>query len=257
MLLFHLRQCCAADFLKPRIHDTARSGLAAISERVFDYLVNVYDHSLQIALNHKLTIIGMFFIMLVISGWLLFIVPKGFMPTTDSGMIIGSTEAAQDISFEGMVKHQKKVATIISQDSNQVHFMSSVGAGGPNSSVNQGRFNIVLKPYGQRPKIDAIIQELRRKMSQIPGIKTYFRSSPAISIGGQNTKALYQLTLSGPDKETLYKSSAVLMKKMQDIPGVQDVNTDLQIKNLQLMVNVDREKLIRFGLSMERSARRA
>jgi len=238
-------------FLKHSVHSTTRSGLAGISERFFDKILALYDRSLQIALKYKLAVVGIFFAMLFISAGLLLIVPKGFMPTTDAGMVMGNSEARQDISFDSMVKHQQKVARIISQDPNQEHFMSSVGAGGPNTAVNQGRFNVVLKPFGQRKNIDEIVEELRKKMSAIPGIKTYFRSSPAISIGGQNTKALYQLTLSGPDKKTLYNSSEALLKKMQDIPELQDVNSDLQIKNLQLKVDVDRDKLIRFGLSMQ------
>jgi HAE1 family hydrophobic/amphiphilic exporter-1 len=100
-------------------------------------------------------------------------------------------------------------------------------------------------------KIDEIIQGLRKNVANIPGIKAYFQGQPAISIGGQSTKALYQLTLSGPDKQALFKSSDVLLKKLQDMPDLQDVNTDLQIKNLMLDVHIDREKLVRFGLSMQ------
>ncbi|HEY9773333.1 MAG TPA: efflux RND transporter permease subunit [Planktothrix sp.] len=236
-------------FLRP-MHTGGQ--LTNVSEHLFRRLEGLYEWTLKPALDNKPFILLAFFIMVGFTVLLVIKVPKGFMPTQDTGQISVTTMAAQGISFEDMCLHQQELAKIISKDPNLIGFMSSVGAGGPNSSTNSGRMQIILTPPGKRKQTsDQIIQELRKKTAKIPGIKMYMQTPPSIRIGGQSTKGLYQFTLSGTDTDSLYDSSNNLLEKMKTIPGMQDVNTDLQNQSLQLNVTVDREKIALLGITME------
>jgi HAE1 family hydrophobic/amphiphilic exporter-1 len=221
------------------------------SEKVFDYWLWMYDETLKWALRHKRVVVGLFFVMLGATSWLLAVVPRGFMPNDDTGQISGQTEAAQGISFDAMVKHQKQLMAILAKDPNIQSFMSSVGAGGRNSSTNQGSINLILKPYGQRPSVEDIITEMRKKTSGIPGIRLYLQGQQAVRIGGMSSKAQYQVSLSCNDNDKLYQASDMLQKKLREIPEIADANSDLQVRNLQMNVNIDRDKLSKFGLTMQ------
>jgi len=227
-------------------------GLHGLSERLFSRFAWLYERSLQFALKHRLVVLMLFLLMLVGTGYLAFVMPKGFMPSEDTGQVFGMTQAAEGISFEEMVRHQKRLASIVAKDPNIAGFMSSVGASGPNAAVNQGRIFLVLKPQSERKlKVDQIIQELRKKVSSVPGIRLFLQNMPSIRIGGQLTKAQYQITLSGSNTDDLYKSSSELEKKLKQIPGLLDVNSDMQIKNLQINVQIDRDKCSRLGISVQ------
>jgi len=221
------------------------------AERVFKKGLSSYAWSLTICLRHKRLVILAFVLMVATTIFLMYIVPKGFLPSEDIGQIFGMTEAAQGISFENMTAHQNALAEIVSQDPNVVSFMSSIGAGGPNSASNSGRIFIVLKPKKQRQlKVDDIIQELRKKTSHVPGIKLYLQNMSAIRIGGQLTKAMYQFSLNSPNIVALYAASNMLETKLKKLPDLIDVNSDLQVKNLQVNVDVDREKCSQLGVTM-------
>ncbi len=242
-----------------QVHKAGTQKQLSLSERAFQRVERLYESTLQVALNNKLIVCGFFVGMVVVTGILVQLVPKGFMPTEDIGQIQGTTEAAQGISFDEMKAHQKlvaaKVMTVLeAKDSYLDGFMSSVGAGGPNSSNNQGRLMLFLKPKTQRKMTaDQIIQDLRKKMAKIPGIKLYLQLPPSIRIGGMQTKSTYQYTLSGMsgDPTELYDASNKLLEKLQKLPELQDVNTDLQIKNLQLNVTIDRNKMATLGITMQ------
>ncbi len=216
-------------------------------------LSSLYGVSLRHALHHKLYVIASFFLMLIATGYLLQVVPKGFLPSEDNGMIVGSTQAAEGISFEEMVVHQRKIAEVVSKNKNIARFMSSVGSGGQNSGVNQGRVFMVLKPQSERKlKIDEVVQELRRSTANIPGIRLFMQNQATIRIGGQQSKAQYQLTLSSANTTELYRVAATLEKNMRELAELQDVNSDLQIRNLQLDLKIDRDKCAQFGVSVQR-----
>ena len=162
------------------------------------------------------------------------------------------TEAAQGISFDDMVRHQQALAKIIAKNPNVQGFMSSVGAGGPNSAGNGGRMFIVLKPAEKRKlSVDQIIQLLRPQLAKVPGIKIYMQNPSSIKVGGQMTKGVYQYTLQGSDTKALYAASKQLLDKMKQLPQLQDVNTDLQVANLQVNLLVDREKCAQLGISVQ------
>jgi HAE1 family hydrophobic/amphiphilic exporter-1 len=220
------------------------------SERFFDGMLRGYDKSLQWVLHHRLTTLFISILFLIGAVYLYVIMPKGFLPSGDIGLIISSTESAQGTSFASMVTHQKKVARILQQDPNVDIVMSSVGGGGGSSLANTGTMMARLKPRGERSlDADGVIQELRPKLSTIPGIQVYMQNPPPIRIGGYLTKSQYQYTLQGPDINELYKFAPMMEKKLKDLQGFQDVTSDLQIKNPQISITINRDKASALGLS--------
>jgi HAE1 family hydrophobic/amphiphilic exporter-1 len=214
-------------------------------ERFFDKMLEVYDHTLQWVLRHRASTVIVSAIMVVITGYLFVIMPKGFLPSEDTGSLFAFTEAAEGISFDAMAEHQKAIADIVIQDPNVDNIMSSIGSiGTVAGGLNQGRIFIRLKPRGQRKlSSDQIIEEMRPKLSHVPGIRVFMQNLPPIRIGGQLTKSLYQFTIQGPDIKDLYAHAREMESKMRGLGDLlQDVTTDLQIKNPQVNVEIDRDK---------------
>ena len=238
-------------FLRPS--KTVHHGrIYAMSERFFDGMLHAYDWSLKIVLEHRLTTFVVSNVILIVTIYLFIIMPKGFLPSEDTGQIFGFTEAAQGISFDSMVRHQKELAAIIHQDSNVKSFMSTVGASGINVSINTGRVFMNLKPRSERRlNADEIIQELRPKLATIPGVRVFLQNLPPIRIGGMLTKSQYQFTLQSPDTDELYRYARVLEAKMREFPGFQDVTSDLQITNPKVNVEIDRDKAFALGVTAE------
>ncbi|MDP3285602.1 MAG: efflux RND transporter permease subunit, partial [Desulfobacterales bacterium] len=177
-------------------------------------------------------------------------VQKGFLPSQDTGQIVGFTEASQNISFESMVRHQTALHEILEAEPAIDTYMSSVGAGGPNLAGNSGRFFIRLKPREERKEsADELIQKLRPKLATVPGIQVFLMNPPAISIGGRTTKGLYQYTIQGPDTDELYGFAAILEKKMKEMPKFQDINSDLQMNNPEIRVEINRDKASALGIT--------
>ncbi len=229
-------------FLRPPA--TARHGrLYATSERFFEGMLNAYRWSLQFVLNHRLSTMVIYNLLFVCTILLFMTFSYGFLPSEDIGQIFGFTEAAEGISFESMKQHQLAVAEIVRQDPNVDSFSSQVGAGGPSPTGNLGRIFITLKPRSKRKlNADEVIQELRPKLTQIPGIQVFLQNPPPIRIGGQLTKSQYQITLQSPEIKELYERAPILEAKMRELPGLQDVTSDLQIKSPQVNVDIDRDK---------------
>jgi HAE1 family hydrophobic/amphiphilic exporter-1 len=206
-------------------------------------MLNAYRWSLGFILNHRLTTLVLSFLILVITIFLFMTFSYGFLPSEDIGQIFGLTEAAQGISFESMKKHQSDVAEVIRQDSNVGSISSTAGAGGPQATGNVGRVMIALKPRSERKlNADEVIQELRPKLANIPGIQTFLQNPPPINIGGMMTKAQYQFTLQSPEVRELYQYTPVLEAKLRELPELQDVTSDLLIKNPQVNIEIDRDK---------------
>jgi HAE1 family hydrophobic/amphiphilic exporter-1 len=219
-------------------------------EWVFDIMLQAYDWSLKRAMKYHRTTMIISVVIFIATIYLFAIVPKGFLPSDDTGQLFVSTEAAEDISFDEMVKHQQAIADIIRRDPNVEAINSSVGAGGPNNTANAGRVFIKLKPRSQRHKsADEIVEELRPKLATVPGIRAFVQNPPSIRIGGQLTKALYQFSLSSPNLQELYQYAPILEAKLRQMPELQDVNSDLQIKNPQIKVQINREQASILGLT--------
>ncbi|MBE9010554.1 efflux RND transporter permease subunit, partial [Pseudanabaenaceae cyanobacterium LEGE 13415] len=166
-----------------------------------------------------------------------------FIPTEDTGQLMGNTKAAQDISFNDMLQHQQAIIDILRQDPNIEAVNSIVGSGGPNGSTNSGRINIRLKPRSQRELgADEIVQELTPKLRRVPGIQAFLRSPPAIPIGGQQTNSTYQFTLQSLNIDDLRQSIPPLLQKVRAIQGLRGVDSDLQLSTPQVEVKVDHDK---------------
>ena len=220
------------------------------SENVFNVILGGYDWSLKKSLKYHRTTMVISGAILVATVYLFILVPKGFVPNADVGQITATTQASEDISFDEMVKHQQAVAAIAYRDPNVDSINSSVGAGGPNASANAGRILIELKPRAQgRLSADEVVQELRPKLSGVPGIKVFLQNPPAINVGGQQTKAQYQFTLQTPNIQELYQYAPLLEEKLRSLSDLQDVNSDLQIKNPQVKVNINRDQASALGLT--------
>ena len=219
-------------------------------ERFFDVLLAIYDKTLRVAMAHPRTVLVAFLATVVFSALLFSSIPKGFLPSGDSGQITASTEGAQDISFAAMVERQRAVAAIIAQDPNVRSFMSSVGGGGARSTGNTGSLNLMLKPRNERGfSADEIIQQLRPKLAAVPGIKVYMQNPPAIRIGGQQTSSLYQYTLQSTDLKELYHWTDVLLAEIRQLPGFVDVTSNLNNQRPVVEIEVDRDKIASYGLS--------
>jgi HAE1 family hydrophobic/amphiphilic exporter-1 len=224
--------------------------LYLVMERFFDKMLKTYEWTLQLVLKHRLTILVLTIILTVATGFLFTKIPMGFLPSEDTGQIFAFTEAAQGISFDDMVKHQKALAAIISEDPNIAAFMSAVGASGVSVANNTGRMFMRLKPRKERTlSADEIIQELRPKVSQVPGIMMFMQNLPAIRIGGTLTKSQYQFTLQSPDTGELYRAAMELESKMRALQQLQDVTSDLQISNPQINIDIDRDKASALGIT--------
>jgi HAE1 family hydrophobic/amphiphilic exporter-1 len=229
-------------FLRPPA--AARHGrIYATSERFFEGMLHAYRRSLRFVLNHRLATLVLYNFIFVFTILLFMTFSYGFLPSEDIGQIFGFTEAAEGISFESMVQHQLAVAEIVRQDPNVDSFSSQAGAGGPSPTGNLGRIFITLKPRSKRRlNADEVIQELRPKLATVPGIQVFLQNPPPIRIGGQLTKSQYQITLQSPEIKELHEHAPILEAKMRELPGLQDVTSDLQIKSPQVNVEIDRDK---------------
>jgi hydrophobic/amphiphilic exporter-1 (mainly G- bacteria), HAE1 family len=238
-------------FIRPQA--AARHGRLYLSmERFFDGMHHTYARTLKLVLNYRRTTLAVTIILTLVTGFLFTKIPMGFLPSEDTGQIFAFTEAAQGISFEDMVKHQKELAAIVAEDPNIAAFMSAVGASGASVANNTGRMFMRLKPRSERKlSADEIIQELRPKVSQVPGIMMFMQNLPSIRIGGQLTKSQYQFTLQSPDTGDLYRSAIELEGKMRVLPQLQDVTSDLQIKNPQVNIEINRDKASAIGITAQ------
>ena len=238
----------ASRFIRPHGQER-RSRFYERTERFFSGMLNLYERTLNVALRHRLMVVCISVVMLAVTVGLYYRIPQGFLPKEDTGMIFSFTEAEQGISFEAMKQRQQAVASIVLQDPNVEAFMSAIGAGGPNSAGNTGRMFIRLKPRSERQHVDTVIQSLRGKLSQVPGMRAFPQNLPPIRIGGQLTKSPYQLTLQSPDTVELYEHAPLLEDKLRELPLLQDVTSDLQIKNPQVNIEIDRDKASALGIS--------
>jgi hydrophobic/amphiphilic exporter-1 (mainly G- bacteria), HAE1 family len=237
-------------FLRPP-KEERHGRLYAVTERFFQGMLALYDRTLLWVLRHRGSTMIVSGLLLLLTAVLFWAIPMGFLPNEDQGSIFAFTEAVEGISFEAMMRQQKGVAAIVSQNPYVSNFFSSIGAGGPNVAGNTGRVFIRLVPRSQRPPAEEIIQQLRPQFATIPGIRVYPQILPTIRLGGMLTKGLYQFTLQSPDINELYKYAPVLQDKMRTIPGLLDINSDLQIKNPQVNVLIDRDKAATLAVSAQ------
>jgi HAE1 family hydrophobic/amphiphilic exporter-1 len=222
------------------------------SEQVFNAMRTFYGWTLRSVLRHRfLTLIAA--VGTVIATICLYrLVPMGFVPNQDTGQISGSTEAPQDISYEAMVQRQQEVAALVAADPDVDAYTSSVGQGGGITSANQGRLFLRLKDRAQRQAApEQIIERLRPKLNAVPGIRTYLQNPPLLRIGGMASRSPYQYTLQSPDIAELHRTAADFESRMRGVPGLTDVNSDLQISSPQVTLEIERDRASAVGVTAE------
>ena len=234
-------------------HGQRHGSLYNAFERTFDVWRDVYDWSLRQALRFHVVTAVVSIVLLVATVYLFMRIPKGFLPTEDQNRINVNTEANQGISFEEMVRHQMEVAKILAADPNIAQFGNNVGVGGPGgggSGSNTGRFIVMLKPRQERElSADEVIASLRPKMAQIPGLRVSLVNQPPINVGARGSRSLYQFTLQDTDTEELYRWSPIFEAKMRELPGLEDVNSDLLLRTPQVSLDFDRDRISSLGLT--------
>jgi len=231
-----------------RHHEAASHGrLFNLSERAFAAWLRGYDRSLRVVLRHKFATLMVSFIIIGLTFYLYTISKTGFIPDEDQGLVFAFTEARQGIAFQDMMALQQQVASVLQHDPNVMNIMSSLG-----SPINQGRMFFRLKDKKDRVNhmtAMQVIQELRPKVSQIPGLNVFMQIPPTIRIGGTLTKSQYQYALQSPDTTELYENAPKLESALRALPQLQDVTSDLQVQNPQLTVQVDHDKAYALGLT--------
>jgi hydrophobic/amphiphilic exporter-1 (mainly G- bacteria), HAE1 family len=239
-------------FLRPP-HAQKHGWFYNLFERMFDSWLRLYDWTLRATLRHRFATMVVSVLLLVGTVYLFMIVPKGFLPSEDQGRFQVNTEAAQGISYDDMARHQKQVEQAIASDPNVMMTFVMVGAiGSSGGALNTGRGWIELKPRAERQmSVDQVIASLRPKIAQIPGIRAFMTNQPPINLGaGQGgQRALYQFTLQDTDTAELYKWAPVMEEKMRGLAGLEDVSTDLLLRNPQVTVDMDRNKVAALGLT--------
>jgi len=236
-------------FLKPS-REEQHGQFYAASERVYERILGFYQRTLGAVMRHRRLALAFSAAILASTLGLYAVVRKGFLPTEDNNQIIGTTETPEGTSFDAMLAHQQQVAALVARDPDIADFMSSVGSGGLGG--NQGRLFIRLKPRDQRhASAEAIARRLGPQLAQVPGIQVYLQVPPTIRVGGRLSKSLYQFTLQGPDIDALYAASDQLQARLQTIPQLQDVTTDLQVRNPQVQVAIDRDRAASLGLTVQ------
>jgi HAE1 family hydrophobic/amphiphilic exporter-1 len=220
-------------------------------ERMFDSWLRAYEWTLDRVLARKFLMLLVTFATLGGTVYLYMIVPKGFFPQEDTGFLIGVTEAATDTSFEAMKERQLALVDILKSDPAIDYINSTVGAGGPNTTANYGRLFVALKPKKERDSLNVIIGRLRAKARQVPGLQAFFQPIQNLNIGGRISKSQYQYVMQSGDTEALYRTAPEMRDRIEKLPGLLDVTTDLYIKNPQMTVDIDREKAAIYGVTVE------
>lgn len=238
-----------AYFLKARKARAGYEGIYGVFERFFDALARGYASSLDLILRHRFMTLLASLAIIGLTAWFAIIIPKGFLPSEDEGFLVASTEGEQGLSFEGMSAAQHVLDNILENDPDMHMYNSIIGIVGSSQSMNQGILLMRLKPHGQRPKIETVAQRLRRDLNSSPALRVFARIPPAINVGGRAAKALYQYTMFGPDMNALYESAQKIEAALRHLPALQDVNSDLQLKNPELRLQIDRNRAAALGVS--------
>jgi HAE1 family hydrophobic/amphiphilic exporter-1 len=237
--------------LKPHDPNLKHGYLFNLFERGFNATKDAYGASLAWVIRHSRLTMVVFFAIIGLTWYLFDKAPKGFLPNDDSGQIVILTEAAQDISFEAMVERQKEVMAIVAKDPNVAAFMSFVGQGNGNSSMNNGRVVVALKPREERLPADDVVRQMRPKFAGLIGMSVFVQNLPPIRIGARITKSQYVYALQGSSLSELTEWAPRIEQRMRSIPSVANISTDLQIARPQVTVEIDREKASALNLTVQ------
>ncbi len=227
-------------------HSMAHGRMYNAIERMFDAWVSSYGWTLRQTIRFKGITMVISALLLVGTVYLFKVVPTGFIPSVDTGQVSGQIELLQGVGFDEAVKHNLEVINVLAKDPNVAAYTANIGG------MGGGRLDIDLKPRNQRTlTADEIIEELRPKLSAVPGVRVFLTNPPAIRIGGMMSRSQYQFALQGPDTYELYRVAPQFEAAMRNVEGLQDVTSDLQVRNPQLAVDLDREQIAALGLTVD------
>ena len=234
-----------------REHERPAGRMSRAFERFFDWMLAEYDRGLNWVFRHQLTVLLSTIALIVLTGYLYYVIPKGFIPQEDTGFLFGELEARQDISFAAMAKLENQTARIILQNPAVSGLVGFAGATGGNSSENTARMFIQLKPFSQRVGIEQVMQELRPTISsKVIGADFYMQAGQDITVGGRLEQAQYQYTLTDTNSDELNHWAPILLGKMQGMKILTDVASDQQIASPQLNIEVDRDAASTYGVTL-------
>ncbi len=237
----------ASRFLTDDAHKKPPGALVRSFERGFNAVLGAYTRSLDAALGRRWAVMGVALLTFLATAYLFVEIPKGFFPQEDIGQMNVSTEAAEDTSFDAMVQLQTRVADIFRADPNVATVNSFNGGGG---SQNTGRLFINLKPRAERKPIKEVIEGLRGKLREVPGIAVFMRPTQNLQLGGRSSKAQYQYILQSVKADELGDWAAKLQEPMRADPMFRDVTSDSQLKGLQASLKIDRDRANTLGVSI-------
>ena len=227
-------------------HNRKHGPLQVALERGFQTLASAYDYTLQKVLHHKFATMAVAAATLAGTVYIFMTMPTGFIPSQDSGFVFGVTMAGQDISFESMAQRQKAVADILQADPNVANAVAF------SSDSNVAYLFSMMKPRAERKlSVDQTIEELRPKLGRVPGILAFLQNPPPITINGQFTTSVYQITVQSVNLNEIYEWTPKLTDKIRTLPGFTDVNSDLLISSPQVKVNIDRDRALSLGVTPE------
>jgi hydrophobe/amphiphile efflux-1 (HAE1) family protein len=240
-------------FLKAEDHSRRRGLIDRLSERGFNAMHKFYERTLKWVLQHEYTMLIVTAAVIVATVYLYFVVPKGFFPQQDTGQMTGTTEAAQDISFEAMREKQEEVVKIVMAEPAVQAVGSFFGGGAFGAALNNGRMFISLKPKGigkddRKDEAGVVIARLRQKLAKIPGAQLFLQPNQDIRVGGRASKGLYQYALTDQNIDELNSWAPKLVTKLRDYPQIKDPTSDQQFRGLQETVVIDRDAAARLGI---------
>ena len=239
----------AARFL-PAAKDTHHGRLYAFSERGFDALLKGYERGLDVVLRFHFVTLLVFFATLALTVYLFIIIPKGFFPQQDTGLITGISQAAQDVSVKDMMRHQEALGAIVMRDPAIAHVAMAIGGAGNPS--NTGRMFITLKPRDQRDATaDQIIARLQPQLAKVEGAQLFLQASQDVTVGGRAARTQYQYTLQDSDFGELNQWATKMLAKMQTLPELRDVASDQEVSGTTLTLTFDRNQASRYGLTAQ------
>ncbi len=237
-------------WLKPASEEVHHGRFYQVIERAWERSLSLYERSLAWVMDRRGLAMAFSAVILVGTVVLAGVVPKGFIPSEDQGQLFGTTETSEGTSFDNMVQHQRAAAAIVQEDPNVEGFMSSVG-GGRNTTTNQGRLFIHLKPRAERPlSADDVARSITQKLAAVPGLRVFLNNPPVINIGGRSSKSQYQFTLQSSDVDALYNAAGTMEQKLHEVKGITDITSDLQIKNPQVQVSINRDRAASLGIDV-------
>jgi multidrug efflux pump len=220
-------------------------------ERKLNYLVERYKISLHWVLERQPLILAIFFITVIITAILLYLIPKGFFPIQDTGIIQGISVASDSVSFKEMERRQKALAEVVLSDPAVENISSFIGIDGTNITLNSGRILINLKPIDERPSAMEVMDRLQSKINKVVGATLYMQPVQDLTIDTMASRTQYQFSISAPDKGDVIKWSNLMLAKMYELPSLKDVNTDQQNNGLVTSIDIDRDTAYRLGINMQ------